>query len=75
MEMTRVFSYAELQAQVTRRARMSMGLKGIKSPDKIDLCYIALDRYRKQTNIAMTEDRLSILARAVVTDSLNRHGR
>lgn len=68
---TVVRSYSEFYAEVTHRARCTLGLRGVKNSNKIKINASALNKYYGLTTLVLTDDEMAAIARRVVEDTMD----
>lgn len=69
-QVTRSLSQAEFHAEVMKRARAVLGLRGIKNVKYISLNLTRLNYYAPLAHVVISEDQMVALVRAVVSDTL-----
>lgn len=66
-----VRSYSEFYSEVVRRARCTLGLRGVKNSNKIKINITALTKYNGLSNLVVTDDELAAIAQRVVEDTMD----
>lgn len=70
-EVAKSRSQAEFHAEVVRRTRAVLGLRGVKNAKEIPLNLTRLNRYSTLTHVVVNENELALLVKGVVSDTLS----